>query len=248
MSVVTVRTEGPLRHSCAPPFVDIDDIAPGTSLILAPHPDDETLGCGGLIAACCERGRPPVIVAMTDGAGSHPNSPSYPTARLKELRETELRAAASILGLAADRVNFLRLRDTKVPRKGPAFNAAVALVAELLDMFAVTTMFASWPRDPHGDHEATAAIAFEAARWNGARLLFYPGWGWLLPADYALPADTIRGARLKVEAAAIARKRRSLATHASQCSNIICDDPRGFLIPHSFAALVERDYEVFLGG
>ena len=228
MSAVTARAEEVLRQMRALPFVDIDDIVPGTSLILAPHPDDETLGCGGLIAACCDLGRPPVIVAMTDGTGSHPNSPSYPPARLKELRETELRAAVGILGLVADRVHFLGLRDTEAPREGPAFDAAVARIIDLLDKFSVTTMFASWRHDPHGDHEATAAIAMEAARRNGTRLFFYPVWGWLLPADYALPADGIRGVRLKVEAAAIARKRRALAAHASQYSDLICDDPSGF--------------------
>jgi LmbE family N-acetylglucosaminyl deacetylase len=248
MSVVMARAEEVLRQMRVLPFADIDDIAPGTSLILAPHPDDETLGCGGLIATCCELGRPPVIVAMTDGTGSHPNSSSCPPARLKEVRATELRAAASILGLAADRVKFLGLRDTEAPREGPTFDAAVARIVDLLDIFGVTTLFASWRHDPHGDHEATAAIAMEAARRNGARLFFYPVWGWLLPAEYPLPADAIRGVRVKVKAAAIARKRRALAAHASQYSDLICDDPSGFRIPRNLAELVERDDEVFLAG
>ncbi len=51
-----------------------DIIGGGTCLILAPHPDDESLGCGGLIAACVAAGRSPLVVILTDGAGSHPNS------------------------------------------------------------------------------------------------------------------------------------------------------------------------------
>jgi hypothetical protein len=81
-----------------------------------------------------------------------------------------------------------------------------------------------------------------------ARLFFYPVWGWLHPPDYALPADAIRGARLRVEVAVRKRKRRALAAHASQYSNLISDDPHRFRIPHSLAALVEPDYEVYPAG
>ena len=70
-----------------------------TSLVLAPHPDDETLGCGGFVIEACKRGRPPLIVAVTDGAGSHAGSTAYPPARLKALRAAELRSAAQILGV-----------------------------------------------------------------------------------------------------------------------------------------------------
>ena len=53
------------------PEADLDTILGGERpLILAPHADDESLGCGGLIAACCERGQQPIVVILTDGAAS----------------------------------------------------------------------------------------------------------------------------------------------------------------------------------
>jgi hypothetical protein len=50
------------------PIASIDTITnSGSVMVLAPHPDDESLGCGGLIAELAENGRPPVIVVMSDG-------------------------------------------------------------------------------------------------------------------------------------------------------------------------------------
>ena len=86
-------------------------IGDGTALILAPHPDDESLGCGGLIASCCAAGRPPLVALLTDGSGSHPHSMRYPPERLASVREAEARHAVSILGLCRDRLRFLRQID-----------------------------------------------------------------------------------------------------------------------------------------
>ena len=115
------------------PFLDLDQVSPdGTSLVVAPHPDDESLGCGGLIAESCARGRPPVVVVMTDGAASHPSSPSYPADRLRALRESETAAALSILGLSSESLHFMRLRDSAMPSAGAPFELAVAELRRLV--------------------------------------------------------------------------------------------------------------------
>ena len=88
-------------------------------VVVAPHPDDESLGCGGLIAACCAHGIEVRLVVLSDGTGSHPNSQRYPAARLRDLREAELRQATSILGLPEHAIACLRLRDRAVPERGP---------------------------------------------------------------------------------------------------------------------------------
>jgi LmbE family N-acetylglucosaminyl deacetylase len=227
------------------PFSDIDALAPGTSLILAPHADDESLGCGGLIAALCDLGRPPLIIAVTDGTGSHPNSAAFPPARLKDLREEELRAACAILGLAADRISHLGTPDTRAPREGADFNAAVGTISALVRQHDVSTIFATWEHDPHCDHEATAAIARAVARDTGACLRLYPVWGWLLPRDRPLNVGTIAGARLRI-APHVARKGRAIEAHASQYSDLIDDDPGGFRLPADLLATFSRPFEVFL--
>src|SRR5437762_25173 len=76
----------------------------GPLLVLAPHPDDESLGCGGLIAEACGRGQDVHVVILTDGTGSHPNSRAWPRHRLKALREAEAREAVAALGLPPERL------------------------------------------------------------------------------------------------------------------------------------------------
>ena len=162
-----------LRQMRRLPFADLDAIAPGVSLILAPHPDDEVLGCGGFVIEASKRGRPPLIVAVTDGAGSHPGSIAYPPERLKGVRAAELRSAAQILGVPKKHIRFLNLPDTRAPREGPEFERAVRAVGSLIRHHSVTNLLASWTHDPHGDHQATACIASKVAQIVRIRLLFY---------------------------------------------------------------------------
>jgi LmbE family N-acetylglucosaminyl deacetylase len=227
------------------PVATLDAIAPGTALVLAPHADDESLGCGGLIAMASARGRPPIIVCVTDGTGSHLSSPAYPAARLRKVREAELRAAASVLGVASERVRFLGLPDTRAPREGRAFEDAAQRVAKLVQVHAIETVFATWSRDPHCDHEATARLGEAVAALTGARLLFYPVWSWLLPAEQALPLATIVGLRLDIRSV-LARKRAAIACHASQYSDLINDDVRGFRIPTELLAVCDQHFETFI--
>jgi LmbE family N-acetylglucosaminyl deacetylase len=62
-------------------------------IVVTPHPDDESLGCGGLIADACRQGVRGKVVIVGDGAGSHGNSKAYPPERLTALREVEARQA-----------------------------------------------------------------------------------------------------------------------------------------------------------
>ena len=114
------------------PFVDLDVVTGGCALILAPHPDDESLGCGGLIAESCMRDQPPVLVVLTDGTGSHPLSAAYPASRLRALRRAETRKAVACLGLPPRRLIFLDLVDREAPTQGPAFVATIAKLAKLM--------------------------------------------------------------------------------------------------------------------
>jgi LmbE family N-acetylglucosaminyl deacetylase len=248
-TVASVRAGDALRHMASLPYADLDAITGGgTALVLAPHPDDESLGCGGLIAEACARGRPPVVAVLTDGTMSHPSSPSHPPARLKALREEETRAAVDALGLPPGRLHFLGLPDSRTPADGPGFAAAVDQVAELLREQGCGCILATWEHDPHRDHVAAHAIAREAARRAGVRLVSYPVWGWTLPARHRLPGGPAAGgARLDV-ARHLPAKRQAIAAHASQHPGLIADDPKGFSLTPEMLAFHDRPFEVFLFG
>jgi LmbE family N-acetylglucosaminyl deacetylase len=226
------------------PAVDFAAIGGGRPiLVLAPHPDDEALGCGGLIAAACARGAEVRVVVLTDGSGSHPASKLFPPPVLATLREAEARAAAGALGLAEDRVEFWRIPDGAAPQGGPAFAALVDRLGETIARFGPGTVCATWGHDPHPDHVAAHRLAATAAR-TGMRHLAYPIWGWALAPDAVLPDPALRGVRLDISRH-MAAKQRAIAAYASQTAAIIADDPTPRL-SEALLANFRRPYEVFL--
>ena len=228
------------------PFCDLDVLTHGGPVvILAPHPDDESLGCGGLIAELCRRGQPPLVLVLTDGAGSHPNSRAYQPERLALLRAQETRDAAAELGLPPGRVAFLNEPDTAAPAAGPAFERVVDDVAARCRADGAATLLAPWRHDPHCDHEAAHLIAARTARLAGIRHVAYPVWGWTLPPDAILTGPAPAGQRLDISAH-LPAKRRAIAAHRSQYAGLIDDDPGGFQLPAGLLAIFDRPYETFL--
>lgn len=217
----------------------------GTCLVLAPHPDDESLGCGGLIAACCAAGRPPAVAILTDGSGSHPGSRSYPPASLAALRKAEVTTAVGHLGLPVERLVFMGARDTKAPHHGAAFDRLTRHLAAWLVAFDCTTIFVPWRHDPHSDHVSAALLGEAAARFVNAHLIAYPVWGWKLSPDATAPDVQVRGWRLDIRAH-LPVKRRAIAAHVSQHGALIQDDPAGFQLPADLLSVFDQPWETFL--
>ena len=219
-------------------------LADGPLLILAPHPDDESLGCGGLIAAACQAGAPVFVLITTDGAGSHPGSRAYPPNRLRGLRAQEARNAMAELGLPPDRIAFLGLPDTRSPSCGPALHDAATAVVALMRRHCIATTLTTWAHDPHCDHASAHRIASQAAARTGTRHKAFPVWGWTLPPDTPLPALPT-GCRIDITPH-LAAKRRAIAAHCSQYAGLITDDPDGFQLPSDFLALFDGPFETIL--
>ncbi|WP_412069658.1 PIG-L deacetylase family protein [Rubrivirga sp. IMCC43871] len=215
----------------------------GRTVVVAPHPDDESLGCGGLLAILGDAGLDPRVVVVTDGSRSHASA-AYPPDRLAALREGEALAAVSALGLGADAVSFLRHPDCGVP--GLNDEAAVAGLADALR--EAETVVVPWRRDPHCDHEDAWALARAAVACLDAppRWLEYAVWAWEHAAtDRAPRPDEVRPWRLDI-ADVLGRKRAAVAAHVSQTTRLIDDDPDGFVLEGRVLAHFDRDWELYL--
>jgi LmbE family N-acetylglucosaminyl deacetylase len=218
----------------------------GPLLILAPHPDDETLGAGGLMAAAAASGRAPSVLVLTDGAGSHPGSKRYDKERLTALREAESAEAAARLGMPDGALRHLRQPDTALASSGPIFEDLCTTVAGEIDRVGARSVLVTWDKDPHCDHEAAAALARALRLRNpDLALWFYPVWGWHLEADEPVDAPAPDGFRLDIEGWQ-RRKREAIAAHASQMTDLIDDDPDGFrFTPEKLAPFLDRYEYVF---
>ena len=241
----------PIQAQAAGPLLGSDAVrAFGPTLVIAPHADDESLGCGGALALLAALGLPAHVLVLTDGTGSHPSSRRYPPAALRDLREHEALAAVAELGLPPASVTFLRLPDTASPRIGDAdFAAATTRVVDVFRMFGPlpATVLVPWRREPHRDHRsAWELIQAASARLGTApRLIEYPIWLWELgaPGDYPQPGE-VQPWRLDVRAV-LARKRAAIAAHRSQTTALIDDAPDGFRLSAEMLAQATGPWELF---
>ena len=223
----------------------------GSTVVVAPHPDDEALGCGGLLALLHRAGQPTAAVLVSDGSMSHPNSQLFSPVARRAVREAEFCHALTILGADATEPLLLRLPDSRVPAAADAagFSAAVAQLRAFLVRQQAATVLVPWRRDPHPDHRATAALVQTALAGlpEPPRRLEYVVWAWerAAPDDLPTTADAVRGFRLDVEAV-VPQKQRAIAAHRSQVApGVFSDDADGFLLSAEMLAHFATPYEVY---
>ena len=154
--------------------ISTEDLA-ASAIVFSPHPDDETLGCGGTIIRKRETGADVKIVFMTDGSFSHHRF--IPEDELIELRQKEALAAAEVLGITASDVMFLNFRDGKLQQSS---DKAIAKVKELLQQESPQQVFIPYIRETHPDHLATNQIVLAALDnyTQEVAVYEYPIWYW----------------------------------------------------------------------
>jgi hypothetical protein len=167
--------------------------------VVGAHPDDETLGAGGLVHLAARAGLRVVVVSATAGEGSHPGSPTHDAHALATRRRGELERAVALLAPDAD-VVCLDHPDGALADLEEELVAA--LVATIGTTGERTVLVAPWRRDGHPDHEAVGRAAAVAARRTDARTLEYPVWAWHWGTAADLPWDEVRLVRLDAAAGA----------------------------------------------
>ena len=197
-------------------------------LIVAPHPDDETLGAGGLIAAQRARDVDVTVAAVTDGERA------YPDEGLAALRRPEQTAALARLGVAADKIIRFGLPDSDVT------SHEHTLLERLQPLITNNThVIAPWVNDFHPDHTACGRAAEQIARQVGAKLTFYFFWTW----HFATPdiLHSLHCGRFLLSPALLAAKNEALNCHPTQLIRA-SDDP---VLPESLLLPARRPFEVF---
>jgi LmbE family N-acetylglucosaminyl deacetylase len=152
------------------------------TVIVAPHPDDETLAAGGLITTQRSRQIAVTLLAVTDGEAAYPDVPD-----LGRTRRVEQAHAAEALGVSRDAVISPGLPDSAVPESEPGLTDRIEGCIN-----SDTLLVAPWRRDPHSDHEACGRAAATAASRTGATLICYFFWSW-----HRLCPDCLNGLPLR---------------------------------------------------
>lgn len=208
-------------------------------VVVAPHPDDEVLGAGGLMSLAARAGRPVLVLAVTDGDASHPGSTRWPRDRLVEQRASERAEALTVLGVDTGSVVRLGIADGQVPR------LRVDLTRELIQHLSPSDVVISpWLLDGHPDHEAAARCVRIAARISGAQHLQVPiwGWHWSAPGDGWMPWAA--ALVLPLDAGVVNKKSRAVRCFRSQLEPDPSTGEREILPDWALDRLI-RDREVF---
>jgi LmbE family N-acetylglucosaminyl deacetylase len=184
---------------------------PGITVI-APHPDDETLGLGATMATLCAAGVDVSVVSVTDGGAAYPGLGGSARAELERVRRAECRRALNELGVGEPIT--LGVPDGEVGRHQQWLTARIT---ELLTGFpAGRWCAATWRGDGHPDHQAVGRAAAAAVADTDAVLLEFPVWmwHWATPADPAVPWGRAR--RIDCSDAALQAKKSASQAFSSQ--------------------------------
>ncbi|MFP3461786.1 bifunctional PIG-L family deacetylase/class I SAM-dependent methyltransferase [Arthrobacter globiformis] len=218
--------------------LDSAELARMEFVVLVAHPDDESLGAGGLLARLTSAGARVEVLLCSAGEASHPDSPTTTPEQLAAVRRAEFGAAMAALGLA-EHWQFLNLPDG-----GLAGHRAV-IAERLADAVGQrnVVIVAPFRGDGHIDHDTLGAVAAETAAGGGHGLLEYPIWYWL----WATPRDTAwqNWVRLPLGPDERRAKRDALHAHASQLQPLSNQPGDEVLLSEQFLSHFSRPFEVF---
>ncbi|MEH2161517.1 MAG: PIG-L family deacetylase [Nostoc sp.] len=214
-----------------------------SAIIFSPHQDDETLGCGGLIALKREMGVPIKVIFLTDGQKSHTATPwIQPPENLIQVRKQEATTALHILGLEVSDIHFFNLTDSTLSHlTSEQYENTIKSIVELIRTFKPGEIYVPHRKDNHPDHECTYQFiktAIEQLQLSlEVELLQYPIWiFWLSPLFFQLKLQYLSGAyRLPINSI-LEKKKQAISVYQSQYP---------ILPPRFIKSFLEKKYEIF---
>jgi len=221
------------------PRLSVDAVS--TPLVVAPHPDDEVLGVGGLLAMLAGGvgvgvGVGVDVVVVTDGEASHPRSRAVNPDELAAIRRAETVAAGAVLGVDSSRLHYLQHPDGGIDES--------VLVGELCTYLVPGRWcFTTWRGDGHPDHETVGSAAADACTQTGAVLVEFPVWmwHWAEPDDPHVPWNRAR--RIELTGEARTAKARAVNAFRSQIRPLGPDPADAAILPPHVLARFARPYE-----
>ena len=144
-------------------------------LVVAPHQDDEVIGCGGALALQVRSGKTASVVILLDGSEGHDELGLTREAQ-RDIRNEESRRAAALLHLESPRfLNYHRLAES--------VSQAIEELFSILTERKIDVVFTPYMLDGHPDHRIAnyiLASALKRLTWD-VRVLCYEVWGLLIP-------------------------------------------------------------------
>jgi LmbE family N-acetylglucosaminyl deacetylase len=192
-------------------------------LVLAPHPDDETLGCGATIMRKLAAGTPVQVVIAADGNWYRSGKLSVDA--VNEMREEEARRACVILGLPRENIAFLRFEDRRLADHRGLLRDRLF---DIFDAMNPDEIFVSSIIDNHPDHRVLAELGRELAQARRDRfpvLYEYPIWFWDPRIWRISHLRELRPRIVRTEEFRM-RKREAITAYRSQFTNLISETRR----------------------
>jgi len=208
-----------------------------SAMVFSPHPDDETLGCGGTIALKRKLGVPVKVVFLTDGRYGRPEW--IKPEEIIDVRKQEAGTALTILGVAPSETHFLKQIDGDLETLSDEQRRfLIEQLSKLLQSFMPEEVYVTHRKDQNTDHEATYKLVQAAISHSGIQvdLFQYPIWMfWQSPLSFDLKLKDIAGAyRLSIDSVQD-KKNQAIETYQSQIPGLTRSFLRRFL----------SNYEIF---
>jgi N-acetylglucosamine malate deacetylase 1 len=224
------------------------EISDKAALIVSPHQDDETLGCGGVIALKRERGIEVNVAFITDGAASHVWHPQYAQGEIAPIRQQEAVEALGILGVEAENIHCLgypdgQLRWIEADRQQRIVDQLVALIQRTRP----EEIYVTHQRDRSSDHEVAYELVARAILAAGGeiKLIQYPIWIlWKPVLGKDLNLQELAGLRRLRIGGVVAKKNEALRAYRSQYQPIA--ETTSTVLPSGFLWRFELPYELFV--
>ena len=159
-----------------------------TALIIAPHPDDETFGCAGLIARKIAEGARVYVVFLTCGEKSLPDETADTVMKNRQISALK---ATKALGVDEEYLYWLSLPDGKIPRKGEAeFRQALSELSKIVKKNGIREIYAPGSFEGWPDHPAACEMGVEVAENadGPVELFLYWVWAWYYVGLWQAPS------------------------------------------------------------